>query len=143
MADVNVWLALSADGHIHWDSAWKWFQPLENDRVLLCRFTQLGLLRLLTTDAVMGSNCLTVQEAWQVYDKWLREPLVEFCHEPAEVDTLFRLTTAPASRHSSPKLLGDCYLLAVSHAADATLVTFDAGLKRLASKIHYDVLLLE
>ena len=95
------------------------------------------------TASVMGPDCMTGQDAWRVYDTWLRDPHVEFCYEPADVDTLFRRATAPALRHSSPKALGDSYLLAVSQAADATLVTFDAGLKRLASKIHYDALLLE
>ena len=72
----------------------------------------------------MGDNCMTVEDAWRVYDKWLRESIVGFCHEPAELDSLFRLATAPVSRLSSLKALGDCYLLAVSQAANATLVTF-------------------
>jgi predicted nucleic acid-binding protein len=68
---------------------------------------------------------------------------VEFLDEPAGVDTRFRLATAPVSRTSSPKVLADCYLLAVSQAANAKLVTFDAGLSRMAAKLHYDVLLLQ
>ena len=143
MADLNVWLALSYGSHIHSATAWKWYRSLKVDQVFFCRFTQLGLLRLLTTAAVTSSDCMTVQEAWQVYDQWLREPLVGFCHELAEVDSLFRLTTAPMARQSSPKALGDCYLLAVSQAAQASLVTFDVGLGRLAAKLHYDVLVLE
>jgi len=91
----------------------------------------------------MGNNCLTLHAAWQVYDQWLSEPHVAFCHEPAEVDSLFRLVTAPVSRTSSPKVLGDCYLLAVSQAAHAKLVTFDAGLGRLAARLHYGVVVLE
>jgi hypothetical protein len=43
---------------------------------------------------------------------------------------------------SSPKALGDCYLLAVSRAADATLVTLDAALSDLADKTGERILLL-
>ena len=142
MIDINVWLALSFGDHVHWDPAWEWFRSLKDDRVLFCRFTQLGLLRLLTTAAVMGPDCMTVQDAWRVYDIWLRDPHVEIYPEPLEVDALFRIATAPFSRHSSPKMVSDCYLLAVSQAADARLVTFDAGLKRLAAKVHCDAVLL-
>ena len=90
----------------------------------------------------MGGNCLTVQGAWRVYDQWLREPLIRYCHDSPEVDTLFRLATAPLARQSSPKALGDCYLLALSQAADATLVTFDSALSRLAATMHHDAILL-
>ncbi len=91
----------------------------------------------------MGDNCMTLQAAWQVYDQWLRDPHVAFCQEPAEVDSLFRLATVPVARTSSPKALGDCYLLAVSHAVQAKLVTFDAGLVRLAATVHVDAVLLK
>jgi hypothetical protein len=133
---------LSYGSHIHSASAWKWYKSLNDDEVFFCRFTQLGLLRLLTTAAVTRIDCSTVQEAWRIYDGWLREPLVNFCYEPHDVDALFRLATAPVSRLSSPKALGDCYLLAISQAANATLVTFDAGLSGLGAKLHCDVVLL-
>jgi hypothetical protein len=142
LADVNVWLALSFSSHVHAASAWNWFRSIKDDRVLFCRFSQLGLLRLLTTAGVMGPDCLTVQDAWTVYENWLCDPHVEFCPEPAAVDALFRLTTEPVARTSSPKALGDCYLLAISQAAQAKLVTYDAGLARLAKRLHFDVVLL-
>jgi toxin-antitoxin system PIN domain toxin len=142
LADINVWLALSFGSHVHSVPAWEWFDSLRDDTVYFCRFTQLGLLRLQTTSGVMGPDCLTVQEAWRIYDNWLLDPHVAFCNEPAEVDTLFRLATAHVSRQSSPKALGDSYLLGMSQAAHARLVTFDGGLARLAAKMRHDVLLL-
>jgi len=142
LADINVWLALSWGSHPHSAPAWKWFGSLGEDEVLYCRFTQIGLLRLLTTGAVMGDDCLTLRKAWAVYDRWLRDPKVEFRHEPAEVDEWFRLATSAFSPTSAPKALGDCYLLALSQAAHATLVTFDKGLSKLAVKRNHDALLL-
>lgn len=142
LADINVWLALSWGSHPHSARAWKWFRSLGDDEIVYCRFTQIGLLRLLTTSAVMGGDCLTVRKAWAVYDRWLHDPKVEFRHEPAEVDEWFRLATSALSSISAPKALGDCYLLAVSQAAHATLVTFDKALSKLAVKRNHDAVLL-
>jgi hypothetical protein len=110
--------------------------------VSFCRLTQLGLLRLLTTSAVMGEDCLSVKAAWAVYDRWWRDPRVSFRWEPVELDALFRQATIPVSRTPAPKALGDCYLLALSQAAGASLVTFDGALASLADKTHHKVILL-
>jgi len=90
----------------------------------------------------MGEACLTVKKALAVYDRWLLDPKVEIRREPAEVDDLFRRTAASFSQASSPKALGDCYLLALSQASTATLVTLDGGLFRLAAKSRQDAVLL-
>lgn len=90
----------------------------------------------------MGADCLTVKKAWGVYDRWLRDPKVEMRREPPEVDELFRQATAPFGQMSSPKALGDCYLLAVSQSLGATLVTLDGGLLHLARKMNQEAFLL-
>jgi len=63
--------------------------------------------------------------------------------EAVELDVAFRAATRPASRLSSPKALGDCYLRAVSQVTDATLVTFDRGLASECQKFRQRVALLE
>ena len=109
---------------------------MPDDEVLFCRFTEIGFLRLLNTNPVMGTNCLTVKKAWAIYDLWMRDPKVEYRHEPAKVESLFRHASGRFSQTSAPKALGDCFLLAMSEASDATLVTFDAGLAQLADKLN-------
>lgn len=123
--------------------AWKWLSSLEDEQALYCRITQLGILRLLTTKAVMGEDCLTLKAAWRVYDQWLRDSRVSFRHEPAEVDILFRQVTILFAQVAAPKVLGDCYLLALSEASHATLVTLDANLAKISDQIHQDVVLLK
>ena len=91
----------------------------------------------------MSDDCLTVREAWAVYDRWLKTPQVELRREAAETDALFRRTTKPQDRKAAPKAIGDCYLLATSTASAATLVTFDKGLLDLARRVGHDVLLLD
>jgi hypothetical protein len=128
---------------MHSDAAWAWYSRQHGGRFLFCRFTQLGLLRLLTTSAVMGKDLRTIGESWNVYDRWLEDGRVGIQQEPFELDMAFRAATHSVSRLSSPKALGDCYLLAVSQVTNATLVTFDRGLASACRKARQPVALLE
>ena len=48
--DINVWVALTYERHVHHLLAHDWLADASDDvRLLFCRFTQLGLLRLLVT----------------------------------------------------------------------------------------------
>ncbi len=128
---------------MHSDAAWAWFSRQGDSRFFFCRFTQLGLLRLLATSAVMGKDVQTIGQAWKVYDRWLEDSRVGIRQEAFELDVAFRAATRPVSRLSSPKALGDCYLLAVGQVTDATLVTFDRGLASACRKARQGVMLLE
>jgi toxin-antitoxin system PIN domain toxin len=133
--DLNVWLALSDDGHLHNEVAWAWLDGLDEDSALIfSRYTQIGLLRLLTNTAVMGGKTLTLGEAWAVYDGWLKDPRVAFYPEPRNVDAGFRRATEPFAGKAAAKWVGDCWLLAFAEAARARLVTFDRGLCEFAGK---------
>jgi predicted nucleic acid-binding protein len=99
---------------MHSDAAWTWFSRQDSNRFFFCPFTQVGLLRLLATSAVMGKDVRTIGEAWKVYDRWLEDSRVGILREAFELDAAFRAATRPISSLSSPKALGDCYLLAVS-----------------------------
>ena len=48
LVDVNVWLPLVYDGHLHHLAAVSWFDQEDGKSAAFCRITQLGLLRLLT-----------------------------------------------------------------------------------------------
>jgi uncharacterized protein len=78
--DINVWLALTYDRHIHHSTAGEWFEALApTARLFFCRLTQLGLLRLLSAPAVMGPDQAKSQpDAWKAYDCWLADERVEF-----------------------------------------------------------------
>jgi toxin-antitoxin system PIN domain toxin len=133
--DINVWLALSVPGHVHCADAWQWMRAQPKDTTLIfSRFTQLGLLRLLTNQAAMGERALTVGKAWTVWDRWLGDPRVELHPESRDLDAAFRETTGSFSARAASKAIGDCYLLAFAKASDATLVTFDAALCNLARR---------
>jgi predicted nucleic acid-binding protein len=84
--DLRVWLALASSIHIHHKQAKRWYESLGDEELVFCRFTQLGLLRLLTTSAVMGPEVLTQRQAWHVYDAFLKDGGARFLHEPRTVE---------------------------------------------------------
>jgi uncharacterized protein len=131
--DLNVWLALSYERHVHHSVARKWFLELPaNARMCFCRFTQIGLLRLLTTDAVMGGDeVLNQSEAWHVYDRWLEDERILFVAEPSTIEPSFRALSQ--QKRPAPKDWADSYVAAFAGVAGLRLVTFDQGL-RLKSK---------
>jgi uncharacterized protein len=123
--DVNVWLALTVDSHIHHFIAHRWLSSLDLDAyVCFCRATQISFLRLLTTEAVMGKDkTLSQAEAWKTYDRWLENDRVSFVAEPPEVEAHFR--SLSNQNRPAPKDWADAYLAAFAYAADLTLVSFD------------------
>jgi len=126
--DINVWVALSHGAHVHHAVANDWFESLEGDvRFCFCRITQLGLLRLLTAEAAMGSDVQSQSEAWAVYDTWLRNGRAQMIEEPPGLELRFRGHTR--SRQASPKTWGDAYLAAFAEASQITLVTFDRAFR--------------
>lgn len=126
--DLNVWLALSYQRHVHHPAARAWFERLENDaHACFCRLTQIGLLRLLTTDAVMGKDeVLSQAAAWRVYDRWLEDDRVLFLEETRNLETRFRALSH--EQRSAPKDWSDSYLCAFAETAGLRLVTFDRAL---------------
>jgi toxin-antitoxin system PIN domain toxin len=135
--DINVWVALTYEGHVHHTAAAAWFAELPPDLTLaFCRFTQLGLLRLLTTAAVMSDEVMTQPRAWAAYDRWLQDARVMFVDEPPEIEQRFRSLTR--RRQPATKDWADSFLAAFATAGQLTLVTFDRGLR---AKAKYAILL--
>ena len=132
--DINVWVALTHGGHVHHVVAHDWFEALDDGaRFCFCRFTQLGLLRLLTAEAVMGDEVLTQMSAWSVYDRWLQDDRVTFVEEPTGLDRKFRALSR--SRQAAPKAWADAYLAAFADASRMTLVTLDRAFRGKARSL--------
>ncbi len=133
--DINVWLALSYERHIHYSSARGWFERLEdNSRVCFCRFTQLGLLRLLTSGAVMGEDKVLSQiEAWSVYDQWIQDDRVLYVEESSALEARFRVLTQ--DERPATKDWADSYLYAFAETTDLHLVTFDQAVRQKGANV--------
>ena len=134
---MNVWLALAHEIHPHHQAAWAWSERLGGDEVVcFCRFTQLGLLRLLPNGSAMGADVLTQAQAWEAFDGLVADPGNRMMDEPPALDPLFRERTN--SKETATKQWADGYLAAFAEAAHLTLVTFD---KALAGRVKGAVLL--
>jgi toxin-antitoxin system PIN domain toxin len=124
--DTNVWLALLWRRHSHSAVARQWFDGLEDETFLFCRFTQIAVLRLLTTEKVMGGDVKRMAEAWDLWDEIWADPRTLFVPEPESLEGEFRRRSKLSS--SSPKVWADGYLLAFASVAGLKLVTFDRAL---------------
>lgn len=132
LPDINVWVAIHHQRHSHHRVTLDWFNSLDEQNVLVfCRQTQLGLFRLLTTDAVMGSETLTQKKCWALYAQWLAGGRAIERPEPDGAREAFRARTMAAE--PAPKAWMDAYLVAFAETARLTLVTFDKALAKKAN----------
>lgn len=118
-------LALLWGRHVHAETAKSWFEQAAEEQFFFCRLTQLTVLRLLTTDKIMGKDAKTMSQAWNLWDQVWADSRMEFLPEPDTLEKEFRSRSRLPSR--SPKVWADAYLLAF--ASVAGLVTFDRALK--------------
>jgi toxin-antitoxin system PIN domain toxin len=130
--DVNVWLALTHDRHAHHVLAAQWLGG-RNEPVFFCRFSQLGLLRLLTNEQVMGADVLTQRKAWRAYHRWFEDDRVGVHDEPDPARLAPAFEELSTRSRLSTKLWADAYLAAFARTAGLTLVTFDRGLGTMPS----------
>lgn len=134
LPDINVWLALAFERHVHHEAACVWFQALQGDLCAFCRMTQQGFLRLATNPKAVGADAVSLADAWNLYDALHADPLVVFAGEPTGIEPLWRGYT---QHHSfSPSVWNDAYLAAFARTAGHELVTFDRGFSRFDGLRH-------
>ena len=144
LVDINVWLALSWLGHPGSKTASAWLAALPKSRTKLhlCRITQLGLLRLLTNNKLMGGSVLTTREALRVIDLWSEDPRVELVPEPNGIEFAFRQSLEGFRSRAATKVIMDAYLVAFALVDKSTLVSFDKGICKLAAHMNAAHILL-
>lgn len=75
---------------------------------VLCRTTQLSLLRLFCHATVMAEDVCTLPQAWEFYDRTFADKRFVFRAEPADLEPVLRRLTQ--ANRSSPRLWQDAYL---------------------------------
>ena len=118
-------MALLLENHVNREAALRWWRAADAT-IAFTRFTQISVLRLLTTAAAMDGQPLSLIEAWRAYDRLFADERVGLMPEPPEVENRLRRNTR--GRSASPKLWADAWLLAFAQAADGILITFDRAL---------------
>jgi toxin-antitoxin system PIN domain toxin len=128
LVDVNVWLSLLVRRHEHHNTARRWYEALESAEAGLCRFVQLGVIRLLGNQAILGRDALSAPAAWNLMQELLEDERVEFVPEPPDIDSFL----PPLLRYPVPtgKLVSDAYLAAFALSSSRRLTTLDAGYRQ-------------
>jgi toxin-antitoxin system PIN domain toxin len=126
LPDVNVWIAIAAEGHVDHPIAREWFLSQPAEAVAFCRISQMGFLRLLTNPKVMGQGTRTLEQAWTVYDDLASDRRVFFADEPAGLAHGWRSLT----KSGGVNTWTDAYLAAFAGQYRYTFVTFDRGFRR-------------
>ncbi len=135
LPDINVLLPLIYDGHLHHAGAVAWLETIQHDGdVILCRASQLGLLRLLNNPVAMGADVQSGRHVWETWDALLADPRFRFAEEPDGVELHLRALSS-AFAHQ-PKRWPDAWLAAFALAADVEVVTFDTGFRSVPGLRH-------
>ena len=137
LVDAGVWLAATWGGHARHRVARQWFDE-QSDDLILCRVTQMSLLRLITNPAIMAEDAVTRSEAWRIIGQIWADDRVLWAEEPDQLEAVFRAISARDD--NSHKLWTDDYLAAFAQAAGASLVTLDTKLKNRYPSVQVDQL---
>lgn len=131
LPDVNVWLALASRRHVHSDLAGEWFGSVGPNQAVFCRITQMGLLRLLTNQSVMGDDVVAPAQAWSVYRRMRGDLRVQYFAEPPGIEDIWHRLTHRLE--SGSRAWTDAYLQAFAAVKELQVVSFDRGLRRFGA----------
>lgn len=136
LVDVGVWLAAIWGRHASHPVAREWFDR-QTDDLLLCRVTQMGLLRLISNPVILGDDAVTRSQAWRVIDEVWSDDRVLWADEPDSLEAVFRAISARGDH--SHKLWTDDYLAAFAQASSASLATLDTRLTGRYPSVQVDL----
>jgi len=135
LVDVGVWLAAIWGRHAQHRIARQWFD-VQSDDLILCRVTQMSLLRLISNPAIMREDAVTRSDAWRIVDQLWSDNRVLWAEEPDHLEAVFRAISA--RDESSHKLWTDDYLAAFAQASGASLATLDIKMKDRYPSVQVD-----
>ncbi len=130
LPDINVWVALASDRHVHHRLARDWFAAIREAGTAFCRVTQMGFLRLLTNSRVMAADVLNQRQAWGVYDQLVRDQRVVFALDPPDIEPVWKKLTQSAFAVTG--LWTDAYIAALALLHNFHVVSFDRGFRKIA-----------
>ncbi len=124
LSDVNVLLALAAECHARHAEVRRWWEGRPDDEsVYICRPVQMALLRLMSSQAALGADAVSLPSAWALYAAMLASGRFSFTLEPPEFEATWEILCRPFER--SPKVVMDAYLAAFACTGGFRLITLD------------------
>lgn len=142
LLDLNVLIALTDPEHIHRQTAERWFLSAGKDNWGMCPLTEAGFIRIATNPA-MQSATITLGRAIAILQALKAHP--GYYYWPiSDAENWVSVTARFADRISGHQQITDAYLLGLAIKEDGVLVTFDRGLKYMASaEFRRNLLVLE
>jgi toxin-antitoxin system PIN domain toxin len=138
LLDVNVFVALLAENHIHHQLVTEWFNASPRLQWAICPFTEAGFLRNATAPR---PGQITMSEATAVLATMAQHP--GYHYQPITADW-HGLCSPFFKRLYGTKQVTDAYLLGLAVREGMVLVTLDKAILHLAGDEHgKHVLLLE
>jgi uncharacterized protein len=128
LPDVNVWIALVVAEHVGHEAASAWYRGPEWDLLVFSRVTQMGFLRLLTNQHIMGREAVDLKGAWEILDQVRHDKNIRFARETAGIEDRWRALCAAGTLGKNAWT--DAYLAAFAEVSGFTIVTFDIGFER-------------
>jgi toxin-antitoxin system PIN domain toxin len=123
LPDINVWLALADENHVHHKRARTYWQNDAPPTVAFCRISMIGFLRLATQSRVLSAP-LSVEEAWDIYRRYRSSEGIVFLPEVETGERAFESLTR--SSNFTPRLWTDAYLAAFAISSGCRVVSFDS-----------------
>ena len=135
LLDVNVFVALLSENHIHHQLVTAWFNT-PGLQWAICTFTDAGFLRNATAPR---PGQITMTEATAVLARITQKPGYHYL----PISTSWQTLCSPFStRLYGTKQVTDAYLLGIAVQAGCVLVTMDKGILHLAGNEHSTYVLL-
>ena len=135
LPDLNVWLALTLDGHPHHKLAQEYWLSVPPRRVALCQITAHGFLRQISNARVAVHTPATVSEGWAALKRLRALPEVTYATETAATHVIIEEWVSQSV--FTPRMWTDVQLAALAKAYDYRLVTLDRDFLRFTGlKVH-------
>lgn len=122
LPDVNVWLALADENHLHHPRALAYWRGESSPSIAFCRVTMLGFLRLSTHPKVL-SRPLAPGEAWDLIHRYRVEAGVVLLDDSWGMDQEFMAFSRRVD--FAHHLWTDAYLAALAEFHGCRMVSFD------------------
>jgi len=140
LLDVNVLIALTEPGHMHYGRAQQWFGSSGRFGLGICPLTEAGFVRI-TTSPRFRPGPRSLEHAIAILQVLKGHPEYWYC---SISESWVTMTAKFASRILGHQQVTDAYLLGLAIKEGGVLVTFDKAIQYMAgAEFSKNLLVLE
>lgn len=124
LLDVNVWVGLSEENHIHHARSLLYWQTERRIRLAFSSATMMGMLRVLINTAAMDGRPFSPNDAFKKYREFSKLPDVEFIRDSTGVERWLEVWSCQP--FFTGKLWTDAWIAAIATENGCRVVSFDS-----------------